>query len=325
MNSKKCVFCNSNNLIKYGKQNDKVRWKCKDCGKIFQANTRKNPLNREGLFFSFVFGKQNISELALSYHIRKSKVQQEFDAYILPEKIHRPREVNLVVDGTYFNSNNEENEFCLIVFRDEKNKEDLWWKFCDTERESYYREGLIYLESLGYIIKSVTADGLSLIRRAFNEIPYQTCLVHVMHGVQRKTTKNPILAAGKDLLDLSKVIFTTDEKVFIKLLLGYKRKYIDFLNERVTSEITGNSWYVHKELREGFLHLYNAYRHMHTYLKDRDNIPRTSNSIEGHFKQIKIRVSVHHGLSIKRKQKLLETILLNSSVKLVDNRIRSGY
>lgn len=323
MNSKKCIKCDSFNIIKYGYQGIHRRWKCKDCGLVFQANVRKNPLDREGLFFSFVFGKQNISELSLSYHIRKTKVQSEFDAYVLPIKKHKPRKINLVVDASYFTSSNEENKFCLIIFRDPKEKEDLWFKFCDTERESYYREGREYLERLGYTIKSMTSDGLALIRSAFSGIPHQTCLVHVRSGVQRKTTKNPVLEAGVALLALSKLIFKLDDKQMLSYILGYKKKYWNILNEKTTSEISGRTWYTHKELRDGFFLLYRDYPYMFTYLKDKKHIPRTSNTLEGHWRHVKVRVSVHHGLSLKRKQKLLQTIILNSSVKLKKNKIRN--
>ena len=104
--------------------------------------------------------------------MRITTVHKLIDEYILPVKAHSPRVVYLVVDGTYFGSKNNDSSFCVIVFRDVILKENIWWKFCDVERESYYREGKVYLENLGYVITSLTGDGSALIRRAFVGVPF---------------------------------------------------------------------------------------------------------------------------------------------------------
>ena len=49
------------------------------------------------------------------------------------------------------------------------------------------------------------------------------------------------------------------------------------------------------------------------YENDR-NIPRTSNSLEGHFSHIKDILSIHRGMKKPLKEKVLEVILLNSSI-----------
>ena len=35
----KCPICNENHIIKYGKRNNRQRYKCKICGKIFDERT----------------------------------------------------------------------------------------------------------------------------------------------------------------------------------------------------------------------------------------------------------------------------------------------
>jgi len=317
MNSKKCVFCNSINVKKDGFQKGIQRWKCKECSKKFQAN--KRALHKEELFCSFVFHKQTFTELSKSYHIKINTLQRIFDEYVLEEKIHKPRVIYLVVDGTYFGESETPNAFCLVVFRDEENKENIWWKFCEVETYEVYKEGKDYLTSLGYIIKGITADGLPLIRNVFKDTRFQMCLVHMERIIIRGTTKYPILEAGKVLLAISTTLHTTNKDELRSRVLKYKEMYWDFLNERAVSLTTGTPWFVHRELLRAFKSLYNLFPYLFTYESD-SRISKTSNSIEGHFHHINVRVSVHHGLSLQRKQKLITAILLNSSVTLDEKK-----
>lgn len=313
MNSKKCVFCESLKVTKQGFQKGLQKWKCGECNKYFQANKRALP--KEELFCSFVFHKQTFTELSKSYHIKINTLQKIFDEHVLEKKMHNPRIIYLVVDGTYFGETGTPNAFCLVVFRDEENKENVWWKFCEAETYEVYKEGKDYLISLGYIIKGITADGLPLIRNVFRDIRFQMCLVHMERIIIRGTTKFPILKAGKVLLMMSTTLHTTNKDELRNRLLKYKEMYWIFLNEKATSLITGDVWFVHRELLKSFKSLYNLFPYLFTYEQDK-RISKTTNSIEGHFYHIKTRVMVHHGLSLQRKQKLITVILLNSSVTL---------
>ena len=187
------------------------------------------------------------------------------------------------------------------------------------ETYEVYREGRTYLESLGYVIKGITADGLPLIRNAFRGIPFQMCLVHMERIIIRGTTKFPILEAGKMLLALSSTLHTTTRSELLTRVIKYKQVYWDFLHEKATSLTTGDTWFVHKNLLQAFKSLLNLFPYLFTYEHDR-RISKTSNSLEGHFHHVNVRVSVHHGLSLKRKQKLITAILLNSSVTLDEEK-----
>jgi hypothetical protein len=315
MNSKKCVFCNSIHVKKEGFLKGIQRWRCKDCLKYFQANRKALP--KEALFLSFVFHKQTFTELSKSYHIKINTLQKIFDDHVLEKKLHNPRIIYLVVDGTYFGTTGTPNAFCLVVFRDEENKENVWWKFCEVETYDVYKEGKDYLTSLGYVIKGVTADGLPLIRNVFKDIRFQMCLVHMERIIIRGTTKFPILEAGKVLLAIAGTLHSTNKDELRSRVLKYKEMYWEFLNEKATSLTTGDIWFVHRELLRAFKSLYSLFPYLFTYESD-SRISKTSNSIEGHFHHINVRVSVHHGLSLQRKQKLITAILLNSSVTLDD-------
>ena len=130
MNTKICIHCKSYKVIKKGLNHNIQRWKCKNCNKIFQANRKALP-TKEELFYSFAFHKQTLKELSTSYHIRHREVQRAIDEFVLPTM------------------------------------KNLWWKFDREETKSAYIEGKLFLESKGYIIKGVVADGLPLIRAVF--------------------------------------------------------------------------------------------------------------------------------------------------------------
>jgi hypothetical protein len=307
MNKRRCIKCNSLNITKKGYQNNIQRYFCKDCKTKFQYKTNRKPLpEMEEVFYSFSFHKQTLKELSRLYHIRTSVVQKLLDEYILPKIVHTPREVYLQVDATYFGS--KESKFCLIVFRDHITKQNLWWTFCDVERDTYYRQGKLELERLGYTIKGVTTDGLPLFRRVFKDIPYQMCLVHMERIIIRGTTRKPKLEAGKVLLALARSLHTITEERFNRFMYQYTLKYFHFLNEKTVSEETGESWYTHERLRESFLSLQHLQDYLFTYMKD-ENISKNTNSIEGTFGHLKTKVKAHHGLSIERKKKVIEILL----------------
>jgi len=314
MNKKKCIFCNQTSTKKKGfninKEGKRIqKYYCKNCKKIFQEN-RKAPLNKEELFYFFSFHKQTLAELSKVYHIKRGEVQQVIDEYVLPVKIHNGREVHLQIDATYFGT--RENQFCLILFRDPIKKENLWWRFCDVEKEIYYLEGKRELEKLGYTIKSITADGLPLFKRVFRNIPYQMCLIHMERIIIRQTTRKPILEAGKVLYSLSKKLSYIQEEKLNRIMYGFTLKYWTMLNQKTYHEETGEWWWTHERLRKAYLSLQNYQDYLFTYTKDK-NISKNTNSIEATFGNIKNKLKVHNGLSVKRKQKLIEIFLLNGS------------
>jgi hypothetical protein len=197
-----------------------------------------------------VFGKQTIRELAKCFNKDKRTISSFLETYTSPEKIHYPREVHLVVDGTYFGERKEHTSWCVVVARDMYTKENLWWTFTKSETTSVYRQMRDDLESHGYIILSVTADGFGGIKQAFKGIPYQMCHVHMERIVIRGTTRNPILEAGEVLLALVRTLHDTDSHTFHTRITQYIEKYRDFLNEKTINPATGESYWTHRELRK---------------------------------------------------------------------------
>ena len=284
MNKKKCPFCCSNNCIKKGKRDSHQRWQCKDCKKKLQSN-QKALLSKEELFCMYVFSKQTLSELAQAYHIETKKIQSLFDLITLPKKKHNPRSISLTVDTTFF------DVFGVVVLRDQERKEDLWWKFVRNEKLDHYWEGRRYLEDLGYSIRSVTGDGLP--------------------GL-------PILEPGIVLKKIMDDLRYYDHCTFVYLIEKWETDYVTFLNEKTYHPSSGWS-YTHGRLRSAIRSMKKMSPYLFTYDQYRFFIPRTTNTLEGHFAHLKIRVGVHRGICTIRKKKLIEMVLLNSSATYTKN------
>lgn len=286
---------------------------CKDCKRYFNSKSNTKDTSIKEIWLDFVFHKQTIRELTIKYSLDKKTIYKYLNQYTNKEKIHRPREVRLLVDALYFGNRKQQTSWCVVVFRDAITKENIWWEFTNQETGSVYFKGKLKLKELGYKILSCTADGLPLIRRAFIDIPFQMCLVHMERIIVRGTTRKPKLEAAKVLFALSKLIHIITQQDFNIYMNKYTLKYFHFLNEKTTNQYTGETWYTHEELRKAFLSLQSLQEYLFTYLKD-DNIPRTTNSIEGHFAHIRDLVNIHRGSSRKLKEKIIQTILIASTI-----------
>ncbi len=206
-------------------------------------------------------------------------------------------------------------EWCATVLKDDDTGEDLWWDFSQTETTSNYLAGRQELERLGYTILSVTGDGFGGIRTAFSGIPFQMCHVHMERIVIRGTTLKPKTEAGQVLLALVRTLFDdhTRKEIFVRRLHAYWQKYQNFLNERTTAPISGETFWTHEDLRKAVLSLQRLTPYLFTFEKDR-SIPKTTNALEGQFSHLKEVLAIHRGVSRSHKEKMIQTILLKSTI-----------
>ncbi len=294
---------------------------CKECGHRFTNSRHQKKIETKRLWIEYVFHKQTLRELEETHELDKKTIYAYLLTYEVKQKKHRPREVHILADALYFGTREDYTTWCVIVFRDHDTKENLWWIFVDTETERAYREGREKLEKLGYIILSVTGDGFGGLRSAFFGIPYQMCLVHMERIVIRGTTRNPKLIQGQVFLALIRTIFNTTEEVFARRVHQYIETYRSFLNEKAVSSTTGESWYIHDDLRKAVYSLQRFLPYLFTYTRDK-NIPSTTNSLEGHFSHLRDVVNIHRGASKELKQKIIHTILLASTIAPEDEVLR---
>lgn len=213
----------------------------------------------------------------------------------------------------YFGERTEQTSWCAVVARDPNAKENLWWSFTDRETTSIYRECRDFLEKLGYQIISVTGDGFSPIKGAFSGIPYQMCLVHMKRIVVRGTTLNPQTEAGQVLLALATSLFKTKGPTFRWRLNEYLTRYKDFLNERTRHPISGEWSFTHEDLRRAAHSLLAHMPDLFTFERH-SQIPRTTNSLDGHFAHVRDILEIHRGLPRSHVERVLHEIFLASTI-----------
>jgi Transposase IS66 family len=237
------------------------------------------------------------------------------------EKEHTPRAAHLVVDGTYFGERTEETSWCVIVARDEATQENLWWTFCHAETTGMYRQMREELTKLGYTVLSVTGDGFGGIHQAFLGIPYQMCQVHMERLVIKGTTRKPKTEAGVALLALVRLLRKTDSHTFKDFLKKYIEHFRSFLNERSVNPETGREQWTHDLLRKAVHSLVRFEPFLFTYEHNK-NIPRTTNSLEGHFRHVNEVVAIHCGLTRPHKERVIHTILLAGTIAPNEEKLR---
>ena len=130
----KCPECGSKEVIKWGRQANHQRYKCKRCGVSFTLRRKDVSLNNMFVWFKWwIVGKQTIEQISsLSGHSVRH-LKSVFYKYLerAPQwTIKRREAVNLLIDGTYFR-----NKVCLVVYRGHHIKSTVFYRLTDKERE----------------------------------------------------------------------------------------------------------------------------------------------------------------------------------------------
>jgi hypothetical protein len=219
-----------------------------------------------------------------------------------------PRRVNLVCDCTFFRKRSDKDG--LIIFLDSITSKVLWYKFISLETKEEYIEGLNYLKDKNFEIQSVTVDGKKGIIQVFRDYPCQTCQFHLQAGILRKTTLNPQSILGQKLKYIATHFinerWTNDQfqQVYNRLTIEYK----EFLNEK-----NDNNQYLHRNLRSAMFGIKLALPYLFTNQKHQElKIPNTTNHIDGGLNpKLKELVRIHRGMKIQRRNKLIQTLLIN--------------
>lgn len=308
-----CPHCKSRNTRKRGVENNIQTYSCNSCHRRFRNKRKHKKHVADQIWFDYVFHKQTIRELLGLYDLDKKTIYKYLQEYTIEDKNdHNPRPINLVVDATYFGKRLDSTSWGVILFRDQKNKENLWWKFVDTESSYGYREGKEFLESKGYTILSVTCDGFKGNINVFKGILLQMCHFHMKQIVIRNISLRPKTESGKVLLALVKEIPNMTENVFMNRLKMFWAKYYDFLLEK-TYHPEGDWSYTHEGVLNAYRSLEFWSRYLFTYHRDR-NIPNTTNTCDGHFSHVKDIVRIHRGITKIFKQKVITSIFKENSI-----------
>jgi len=299
----RCWACGSLAVIKWGKQQGKQRFKCKQCG-IYstRGNAAVGKRNREIWFREWIVGKQTFTQLVAKSGYSERTLKNYFYDYLehYPRWfINRSESVNLLIDGTYF-----ANKVCLVLYRDDRIKATVLYRLTDGEWEEELREDLENLICLGINIESVTCDGLRNILRAVHKASpntvIQRCLAHIQRETLNWLTKYPESQAGYELREIIKRLHTINDRdkwgYWVVDMVNWYEKHHDFVNAKSYKSNTKRYWYTHKSVRKAFVHIKRALPDMFHYL-DNPKIPKTTNGLESFFGHLKQNISLHRGLS----------------------------
>lgn len=294
--SKKCFFCGSSAVIKYGTRGFAQRFQCKTCGRVFNGGMR---VKREDLIknilHDYIEGKQTYKEFGERYHKDPSPIYRiVHDNIRHPIVIPKHKNVVVLMDTTYWG-----RDFGVVVAKDALRDVVLWHKYIYRhEHWTDYAEGYEYLKKHGFHIKGIIVDGLNGLFKAFDHTPIQMCQVYQQRIIRTYLTSDPDLEASKELLRISKLLTCTDMESFIGIFEEWCAKWKSFLNERSHNLTTGKTRYTHAKLRSAYNSLKKHMPWLWTFYKYPPlGIPNTNNGIESTFTDIKKHTRSHTGLS----------------------------
>ena len=308
---KRCWACKSFNTIKWGKQNNKQRYKCNNCGILFTNENKQVSLSNKFIWFEkWVIKRRTIEDLASESGYSERTLKRLFSIYLSKPptlSVYPSEKVNLLIDGTYFR-----NGICLVLYRDYHIKFTQLYRLTDGEHYSEIKEDLLNLLKLGVQIESITCDGHKSIIKAVKEvlpdIPMQRCLVHIQRDCRIWLTKNPQSIAGyklRGIVSKLHLINTYNELSFWLLdLHNWFAEYEEYINKKSYNTETNRYWFTHKMVRRSFMTIKRALPDMFHYL-DNPNIPKSSNSIESFFGHMKGHLNIHRGLSYKHRKQFI--------------------
>lgn len=301
---KKCIFCQQETIQKHGKKEGTQRYKCTACHKTFSL---KKSLNSSLVWEDYSVKKQTLKELAEKYHCSIRTIQRHLEK-APKSSLQSPKErkLNIVMDTTFF-----KRDFGVLVLMDSRSKSVVYHQIVKTEKDVYYKVALNRLREKGYIIQSVTCDGRRGLLKDLFGTPTQMCQFHMVAIVMRALRKKHQSQAGKELKVIVKILKASTKNEFYLTLFNWYQKHKDFLEER--SELPNERGYFpykHRSIRSAYASLKRYMDYLFTYEKYCElEIEKTTNRIEGLFKELKLKLSVHNGLNRKHKIMFIKDFL----------------
>jgi hypothetical protein len=307
-------------VIRWGWQNKKQRFQCKNCGIFFTRNEpERRKENRFVWFKKWVLERQTYRTLCRDSHLSKDTLQRTFYRFLGESpsvRILKRSNVHLQIDATYFRS------FCLLCYQDYDEGYTQLIRFSDGEHYQEIKEDLENLIKLGVQIESVTTDGhksiLKAIRKTLPDAQVQRCLVHIQRMCLLWLTRFPKHAPGVELrhlvLLMLKIKTDNDRIYWTREFRQWSERHKVYLQEKTFNPNTGRYWYTHKLLRRSYYTMKKALPNMFQYLSNHQ-IPHTTNSIEGYFSHLKNHLDLHRGLSIEHRISFIKWYIYMSNSK----------
>ena len=296
----RCPNCGSNSVIHFGKQNDRIRFQCKICLKVFQP---KDNSWIDQAYEDYTIHKQTFAELELKYNKSEKTIRKHFDQIKAEFKplIFQDQEINLTFDTTFF-----KRRFGCMIYR--SSGKNLKCSFVPSEKLGYYLGDLFEL-SKEYVFQSFTIDGrrglIQLLQKHYPSTPIQICHFHQVAIVTRYITRKPKTECGKELKSLILKLKSITREGFTIEFKELQLKHQDYLKEK-----NEQGQFQHRQLRSAIRSIKSNLPYLFTF-QDNSNlkIPPTTNSCDGSFGQWKYKVKLHRGISDERMQQMIRRLL----------------
>lgn len=314
---KHCWACGSLDVQRWGKRNEKQRFRCNNCGILFTSHNDGVRRSNEIVWFrKWVIERQTIPLISRDSGISTRTLKRKFYDYlkIYPQwSIPKDSAVHLVVDGTYF-----KNKVCLFVYLDNEFKDAILYRTTTGEYTDEILEDLINILNTGIIIVSVTSDGKSSILKAIKQaniwvkrqnvenktdiqpIVSQRCLVHIQRNCLDKLKEGHKSEEGRRLRKIAMTICKIDSYEKRDLFINAFKYWFSENENYITQfyyDSGGKKQRVHQDLYSAYYGIMRALPSMFHYL-DNSKIPSTTNSMEGYFSHLKADTGFHRGLSL---------------------------
>ena len=309
MNKRTCPRCYCSNVIKHGKQTNRQRYRCRDCGKTFTNVKRQQRFNTKVLD-RYIKDDLKVRTLSQDFGLSKNTIRQIIRTTLLPTAItQKPRSVSAIMDTTYF----KRAEGLLVVIDPNairgENK-TLYYAFLNhTETNQDYLIATDTIEAMGYQIISATIDGRRGVKEMLESkgIPVQHCQFHQLQTINQCLTKNPILLQHKELRNIALTLTRSNQETFSEQLDSWYLKYGVWLKERYIDE-HGGSRYKHARCRRAYFSLRRNLPNLFTYQQDKTHKTRnTTSPLDGYFGNLKDKLKPHRGIT-----KTLKTTMICS-------------
>lgn len=272
-------------------------YKCYSCGRQFLDTPR---LDAQEIWRLYSSGKQTYTELATKFGCSTKTIQRKIDSIQIIKNKTFTSFANVVIDTTYFGRN-----FGVMAFKDSLSGTMLLLDFVKHETLLLYYAGINEISRRGIEIQSIICDGKRGIFDLFPGIPMQMCQFHMIRIVHRYLTRKPKMDAAKELRNIVLRLTETSRSEFTEMLKKWYLKWHDFLDEQTPYK--KRKVYTHKRLRSAYLSLIRHLPYLFTF-EDYPNlmIPNTTNTLDGHFSDLKNKLRNHNGLSKERKIKYIK-------------------
>ncbi|EER46713.1 hypothetical protein AM305_11060 [Actinobacillus minor NM305] len=202
-----------------------------------------------------------------------------------------------------------------MVFIDSRSTKVIYHQIVKTEKDVYYKKALNRLREKGYIIQSITCDGRrGLLKDLFNT-PTQMCQFHLVAILIRALRKKHQSHAGRELKSIIKTLKMSSKNEFYLKISHWRKTHHTFLEERSEKpNEKGKYPYKHRSVRSAAASIKRYYEYIFTYEKYPElNIEKTTNRIEGLFKELKDKLRPHSGLTRKHKILFIQDFLNKKS------------